>query len=140
MQHRRTGMWNELTGNLTFEEQQLVDYICDAGLKETRELQSKKPSAQTAGAILAFEILQDIRMSTFNELKEQYHLLEDRMNSMRGNVADYWKIRGQQLQIEFILDRLLAYRVLTDELDAPIPDRAGEYVSKYLNLLEAQIT
>lgn len=129
--------WNKLTGELSFEERQLVDHICVAGLKETRHLLNEREhetgQAQTAGAILAFETIQDQQFGTCEEFLEQQRKLDQRCTQLRNSeqLAEYWKTRGQQLQIEFVLDRILAYRVMTHQIVASISARAGLYVGEW---------
>lgn len=128
--------WSKLTGELTFEERQLVDHICEVGLKETRELLKTKEHeterAQTEGAVLAFEIIEESQF-TCQEFLDQHAKLEERCRGLRNHeqLLDYWKMRGQQLQLEFILDRLLAFRVMTFQVQASISARAGLYVAKW---------
>ena len=129
--------WVKLTGALTFEERQLVDYICETGLKGTRKLLKTRKHdtgrAQTEGAILAFEIIEDAQFTTCQEYLDQWKKLEEQCRKLRDNkqLLDYWKTRGQQLQLEFILDRLLAFRVMTHQVQASISARAGLYVGEW---------
>lgn len=130
--------WNKLRGELSFEERQLVNRICEQGLQETRELLKtqdiKIPQARTRGAIQAFEIIADHQFETFEGFVNQWEKLEKRrikLQSERGTVIKYWETRGQQLQIEFVLDRLLAYRVMRTQVKATISARAANYVGDW---------
>lgn len=125
--------WNKLTGKLSFEELNLIDHICDEGLKETRQLLKEKGEDQTRGAILAFETIEDQQFGTCEEFLEQRSKLDQKCTQLRKDerLAEYWKTRGQQLQIEFVLDRILAYRVMTRQIVASISARAGLYVGEW---------
>ncbi len=126
-----------LTGDLIFEERQLVDHICEEGLKETRELLRTKEHetgrAQTEGAILAFEIIEEAQFGNCQEFLDQWTKLEERRQTLRDGqqLLGYWKMRGQQLQLEFMLDRLLAFRVMIHQVQASISTRAGLYVGEW---------
>lgn len=123
---------------LAFEERQLVDHICAVGLKETRQLLAQRTHEagreQTRGAILAFEFIEDAGFTTCSEFIGQWQTLEKRVEQIRANEEriGYWKTRGQQLQLEFILERILAYRVLTGQIDARHFARAGLYVVRWM--------
>lgn len=130
--------WNKLTGDLSFEERQLVNHICTEGLKETRKLLKERTHktglAQTRGAILAFETIQDEQFTTCQQFLEQQEKLRRRCVELRGDeqLLEYWKVRGQQLQIEFVLDRILAYRAMTNQVVASISARAVLYVGNWV--------
>lgn len=131
--------WNKLVGDLTFEEQKLLTYICNAGIRETRELLKRRKhetaKAQTQGAILAFETIEDYPFTTCLQLIEQWRKLDTNCEKLRNQdaqVVDYWKMRGQQLQLSFILERILAYRVLTKQIDARLSARAAIYVEQWM--------
>ena len=127
--------WRKLEGDLSFEERELVNNICVNGLKETRRLLEKRKSSQTEGAILAFETIEEQQFTTCEEFLDQRGKLERRCIELRDNEqsSEYWEVRGQQLQIEFILDRILAYRVMSRQLAAHISARAGLYVGEWHN-------
>lgn len=126
------GNWDNLTGDLTWKERGLVNHICESGLKETRAL-LKEGSSQTAGAILAFETIYDAQFSTIEQFVDQWKKLEEKAQSLRNQDirSGYWKLRGQQLQFEFILERILAYRVMLGEVSSSISARAGIYVGEW---------
>lgn len=140
--------WAKLEGKLTFEEKSLVNHICETGLQSTKSLLLKTTQtttrAQTEGAILAFEILVDANLRTFKDYIDQWDKFEERCRTYRDrekannkDILAYWKIRGQQLQIQFILDRLLAYRAMTNQIhDVSLSSMAVEYVGRWMNSLE----
>lgn len=131
--------WNKLIGDLTYEERELLTYICNAGLRETRELLKRKEhvtgKARTQGAILAFETIEDYPFTTCLQLIEQWQKFDANCRKLRNQdeqIVHYWKMKGQQLQLSFILERILAYRVLTKQIDARISARAAIYVEQWM--------
>lgn len=133
--------WKKLTGDLSYEEQQLIIHICDKGLKETRQLLKKREHeterAQTEGAILAFQTIEDHHFTTCQELMGQWNKLDQRCDELRSqdrNIVEYWHMRGQQLQVDFILERILAYRVITKQITATLSGRAAIYVGEWQQL------
>ncbi len=136
--------WQEMTGELSYEEKMLVEHICEAGLKETRALLEEDSNggtrtgrAQTKGAIQAFETIQNAGFTMIDDFLGVRCELEIKCEQIRRDdiddrILEYWNLRGQQIQYEFVLDRILAYRVMTQRMESSISARAGIYVDEWM--------
>lgn len=108
---------DELTGDFSFDERKYIDYIIATGLKECKNLLAKNNRPQTQGAIFGF-----IKIQTINSYEEFYnawdrvHKEVEASRYKKDNIDEYWQLRGEELQFEFVMTRLITLRIVLTDL------------------------
>lgn len=132
--------WRKLIGEFSYEELKLIQHICTTGIAECQQLLNQNrpdtSNEQTKGAILAFQTIQDHPPKSPQELIDQHQKFNTKCRELRNSdkILQYWNKRGQQLQLEFILERILAYRVLTQQItdNVALYASAVQYVHQWI--------
>lgn len=130
--------WGMLKGELDREERKFMLYLIERGIAETQPLYEQSKSPQTRGAVEAFISFR--QFNSIEEFEQFWNELNDGMEDARQADENpfYWRLRGQQAQIEFILDRILAWRVKHGRADATsLSAKAVISVVEYLQRRDA---
>ncbi len=135
--------WEMLKGEMDSDERKFMRYIAGVGLIEADFSHNQNPNPQSQGAIEAFRTLQDFNY--FDEFKQYWEDLSDGLEEYKD--TGLWskidldfceRLRGQRLQVEFILDRLLVWRVKHGKLKCDnLNAMAVVTVADYLKRLRA---
>lgn len=138
-----TYKWGMLKGEMDSDEQKFMQYIAGVGLIEADFSHNQNPSPQSQGAIESFRTLQNF--ICFDEFKQYWEDLDEGLKEYK--YAGSWskrdlnfceRLRGQKAQVEFILDRLLAWQVRRSKLKHDdLNAKAVVSVADYLKKLEA---
>ena len=147
--------WDYLTGKIPVYEIAFLVHLCNKGVSQSALLSvftkndGGSASIERAGKTEALRLMRTFLH--YNEFRSTWDALSTGIteatlgfnNSMsdaesKPHVEFYWRLKGQQAQMQFVLERLLVFREMQNgyRFDArPIPIGATESVISFVNSL-----